>query len=216
MVRMLCAGVPAGWNGTRRRTNLSEPQQVDELNTTSLHDLVARFQAGENSALDSLIRRTEERLELFARRMLSGFPGVGAREQASDVLQSALMRLTRALRQATPNSVQDFFRLAAVQIRRELLDLARKHARRPTASVADDLPDRADDDSIELDRWTALHEAVERLPPELRDVFSYTFYHGCAQTQIAQLLGISDRHVRRLWVKACLRLKAALGDLPAS
>src|SRR5438270_697442 len=114
---------------------------MDQLDTTSLHDLIARFRSGETSALDSLIRRTEQRLELFARRMLQRFPGVAAREETTDVLQSALIRLTRALRQETPASVQDFFGLAAAQIRRELLDLARKHARRPAVQLmaADDL-----------------------------------------------------------------------------
>ncbi|HKI33630.1 MAG TPA: sigma-70 family RNA polymerase sigma factor [Gemmataceae bacterium] len=185
-----------------------------ELSTSSLHDLIARFQAGENGALDVLIRRTEERLALFTRRMLGDFPAVRAREQTDDVLQNALIRLTRALRQETPRSVQEFFNLAAVQIRRELLDLARSHARRPTVALTGDPPAPADD-SRELDRWTALHEAIERLPPELREVFSYTFYHGWTQAQIAELLGVSDRQVRRLWIDACLRLKEAVGELPA-
>jgi RNA polymerase sigma-70 factor (ECF subfamily) len=188
---------------------------MDELHTTTLRDLVARFQAGENSALDALIRRTEERLAQFARRMLGTFPGVRAREQAEDVLQNALIRLTRSLRQETPRSVRDFFGLAAVHLRRELLDLARSHGRRPTAHLANDPPDKAGGSSAELDRWTALHEAVERLPEELRQVFSCTFYHGWTQNQIAELLGISERQVRRFWVEACLRLKEAVGTLPA-
>jgi hypothetical protein len=106
---------------------------MDELHTTTLRDLIARFQAGEISALDALIRRTQERLEQFVRRMLGGFPGVRAREQVEDVLQNTLIRLTRALRQEVPPSVADFFGLAALHLRRELLDLARSHARRPTA-----------------------------------------------------------------------------------
>ncbi|HMF14891.1 MAG TPA: sigma-70 family RNA polymerase sigma factor [Gemmataceae bacterium] len=187
---------------------------MKELSTTSLRELIVRFQSGEISALDYLIRRTEERLEQFARRMLASFPRVRAREGTDDVLQSALVRLTRALRQQTPESVRDFFNLAAVQIRRELLDLARSHARRPAEQLEHDPPEAAED-SAELDRWTRLHEAVEELPPEMRDVFSYTFYHGWTQAQIAELLGISDRQVRRLWVEACLRLKAAVVDLPA-
>jgi RNA polymerase sigma-70 factor (ECF subfamily) len=187
---------------------------MDELSTATLHDLIARFQAGENSALDSLIRRTAERLEQFARRMLAGFPKVRAKEQTDDVLQSALIRLSRTLRQETPKSVREFFGLAAVQIRRELLDLARSHARRPTERLAQDPPD-ARQDTGELDRWTRLHEAVEQLPAELRDVFSYSFYHGWTQAQVAEVLHISDRQVRRLWVEACLRLKAAVEDLPA-
>jgi RNA polymerase sigma-70 factor (ECF subfamily) len=187
---------------------------MDELSTTRLHDLIARFQSGETSALDSLIRRTQERLEHFARLMLAGFPVVRAKEQTEDVLQSALIRLTRALRQETPASVRDFFGLAAMQIRRELLDLARSHMRRPTVALRQDPPAPAEN-STELDRWTRLHEAVEQLPTDLRDVFSYTFYHGWRQRQIAEVLDISDRQVRRLWVEACRRLKAALIDLPA-
>jgi RNA polymerase sigma-70 factor (ECF subfamily) len=147
--------------------------------------------------------------------MLGNFPCVGAREQTDDVLQNALIRLTRSLRQETPASVRDFFGLAATHIRRELLDLARSHARRPTAYLANDPTDTISNSAIELDRWTALHEAVERLPPELRQVFSCTFYHGWTQGQIAELLGISDRQVRRHWVEACLRLKEAVGTLPA-
>jgi RNA polymerase sigma factor (sigma-70 family) len=189
---------------------------MDELHTTTLRDLIGRYQAGENSALDVLIRRTEERLAQFARRMLSGFPGVAAREQVEDVLQNALIRLTRSLRQETPASVRDFFGLAAMHVRRELLDLARSHARRPTAHLPNDPTDQSGDSTTELDRWTALHEAVDRLPEELRQVFSCTFYHGWTQAQIAELLGISDRQVRRLWVEACLRLKEAVGTLPAS
>ena len=188
---------------------------MDELHTTSLRDLIVRFQAGENSALDSLIRRTQERLEQFARRMLGGFPGVRAKEQVEDVLQNALIRLTRALRQEVPQSVADFFGLAALHLRRELLDLARSHARHPTAHLAKDPPEQADDTPDELDRWAALHEAAGRLPEGLRQVFACTFYHGWTQNQIAELLGVSERQVRRLWVEACLRLKAAVGDLPA-
>jgi RNA polymerase sigma-70 factor (ECF subfamily) len=123
--------------------------------------------------------------------------------------------LTRALRQEKPASVADFFGLAALHIRRELLDLARRHARQPTAPLTEDLPDRAGDNPTELDRWAALHEAAGRLPADLGAVFSCTFYHGWTQNQIAELLGISDRQVRRLWVETCLRLKEEVGDLPA-
>jgi RNA polymerase sigma-70 factor (ECF subfamily) len=188
---------------------------MDELHTTTLHNLIARFQAGDNSALDTLIRRVEERLAQFAHRMLGAFPGVRSREQAEDVLQNALIRLTRSLRQQTPASVREFFGLTAMHLRRELLDLARSHSRRPTANLTTDPPDQAGDSSAELDRWTALHEAADRLPAELREVFSCTFYHGWTQGQIAELLGVSDRQVRRLWVEACLRLKEAVGTLPA-
>jgi len=187
----------------------------DDLNTESLHDLVSRHQAGDRAALDRLVRRTVGRLERLARKMLRGFPAVRAREQTGDILQSALLRLTRALRRVTPRSVRDYYRLAAEQIRRELYDLARRYSRRPAGELGDiDPAEPASDSADDLSRWAALQEAVERLPTDEREVFGLTFYHGWTQPRIAALLQISDRQVRRLWTAACLRLNEAVGGLP--
>jgi RNA polymerase sigma-70 factor (ECF subfamily) len=187
----------------------------DDLDTKSLHDLVARHRAGDRAALDGLVRRTADRLARVARKMLRGFPAVRAREETGDVLQSALLRLTRALRQVTPASVRDYYRLAAEQIRRELLDLARRYRRRPAGQLGDaDPAEPASASPDDLGRWAALHEAVERLPTDEREVFCLTFYHGWTQPQIAELLQMSDRQVRRVWAAACLRLNQAVGGLP--
>jgi RNA polymerase sigma-70 factor (ECF subfamily) len=186
-----------------------------ELNTASLHVLVARHQAGDPAALDGLIRRTTDRLERLARKMLRTFPGVRAREQTGDVLQNALLRLTRALREVTPASVRDYYRLAAEQLRRELLDLARRYSRRPADPLGEaDPAEPASGDPADLARWAALQEAVEKLPTEEREVFGLTFYHGWTQPQIAELLQVSDRQVRRVWAAACLRLNDSVGGLP--
>jgi RNA polymerase sigma-70 factor (ECF subfamily) len=199
-----------------------------ELSTTSLLDLLDRFQQGEAAALDELICRCGDRLERLARKMVRTFPLVRRKEETSDVLQNALLRLTRSLRAVRPPSTADFFRLAATQIRRELLDLAAFHKRR--AAVNQPFPAASPEGSSvspfdpaagsaaetrDLDRWSALHEAVDRLPAELREVFSLTFYHGATQVQIGRVLGVSDRHVRHLWRDACLRLNELLGgDVP--
>jgi RNA polymerase sigma-70 factor (ECF subfamily) len=193
-----------------------------ELHTTSLHDMLDRFRSGDATALDELIRRSEERLRLLARRMLHAFPDVRAHEQSGDVLQNALIRLTRALRDVDvrPNSTAEYFGLAAEQVRRALLDLARHHRRRsavnqPLPPETSDPPDPRAADDTDLDRWAALHEAVEELPADPREVFRLKFYHGWTQAEIARLLDVSDRQVRRLWSDACLRLHELLGgNLP--
>lgn len=189
---------------------------ADDLRTESLHDLIDKHRAGDRQALNALIGRTARRLERLAHKMLGDFPVVQAREQAGDVLQNALIRLTRALGAATPASVRDYYRLAAEQVRRELLDLARKHRRRPNGPVLDtDVPDPATERTADLDLWAALQHAVDRLPVELREVFSLVFYHGWTQARIAELLHISDRQVRRVWADACQALQTAVGgDVP--
>ncbi len=107
-------------------------------------------------------------------------------------------------------------------MRRELLDLARSLAvrRRLMESMSDfgdndsrlGMPESIDRD---FDRRARLHEAVEQLPTDLREVFGRTLYHGWTQIEIAELLQISDRQVRRIWAQACRRLNSELnGDLP--
>jgi RNA polymerase sigma-70 factor (ECF subfamily) len=95
------------------------------LGTTTLLAMLTRYRHGDTAALDELLRRISGRLERLARKMLRGYPVVRDREETGDVLHNALFRLTRALREVRPSSTAAFFGLAAEQIRRELLDLAR-------------------------------------------------------------------------------------------
>ena len=99
----------------------------ESLKTTELHDLVDRIQAGDRHAADALIRRSAERLEGLARKMLRDFPAIRRWEQTGDILQNSLTRLLRTLRNVTPDSVPGFFRLAARVVRRELLDMVRHY-----------------------------------------------------------------------------------------
>lgn len=192
--------------------------------------LVERHQSGDPAAREQLIAAAVGRLERLARKMLRGFPGVGRWEDTADVLQNALIRLDRALRAVAPSSSREFIGLAAEQIRRELLDLARRH-RGPHGmgrnhesgmnigdAARDGLdPPAADPDAGELERWAALHEAVEKLPPAEREVFVLTFYHKWSQVQIAELFQVDERTVRRRWKAAAELLHDALGgDLPGS
>ncbi|WP_157369202.1 RNA polymerase sigma factor [Zavarzinella formosa] len=208
-----------------RRPDGSNRMSVDELKTRSLHAMVARHQEGDIRAMDDLIRRTADRLERIASKMLNNFPAVKSREQTGDVLQNALIRLTRALEKVTPNSVREFYALATEQLRRELLDLARRHRKRAvtegnTGSLPNDDSSQENDRNPadrnlitpeELDRWHDVQVAVEKLPVHLREVFGLTFYHGWTQVQIAELLAVTDRQVRRWWAEACLKLQAAIG-----
>src|SRR5262249_45858146 len=86
---------------------------------------VDRLKRGDDSARHQLIQSACERLTRLTRKMFRNYPRVRRWEETADVAQNALVRLSRALTQVTPPTVRDFFRLAAVQIRRELLDLAR-------------------------------------------------------------------------------------------
>src|SRR5262249_44655981 len=95
--------------------------------TTLIGQLLGRLRDGDRAVRDQLLGFACERLGRLAHKMVRDFPGVARWEGTDDVLQNATLRLCRALKDATPESPRSFFNLAAVQIRRELIDLARHH-----------------------------------------------------------------------------------------
>lgn len=193
------------------------------LNTVLLHQQIERIQAGNRDAQDELVRAITTRMERMARAMLRDYPNVRRWADTNDVFQNAVLRLLATLRRIRPASTRDFFNLAAVHVRRELLDLARHFARhnatlRPTArsddSDRDPLADVAAPDGTPdaLESWRRLHEAIENLQAEERETISLKFYHGWKEEEIAEVLDVTDRSVRRYYRSACTRLSQVLGE----
>lgn len=190
---------------------------MTELNTSYIRRQIERLQAGDTAARDELIAAAMERLEKLARKMLKSYPAVARWEETPDIVQQASIRLMRALEQVPVASQRDFFGLAAAQIRRELLDLAR-HYRGPCGLgsnhhsggelIADCHPAEADTD---LERWAEFHAAVERLPDRVREAFMLSYYQGRTQPEIAELLGVNERTVRRWYMEAQVHLGRQLG-----
>src|SRR5262245_18197703 len=89
--------------------------------------LLLRAVGGDHKAFSQLISRVAYRLQRLTRRMLRGYPNLQRWEQTDDVYQNAVWRLYRSLQESKPESVQHFWNLAALQIRRSLIDLARRH-----------------------------------------------------------------------------------------
>lgn len=193
------------------------------LHTEKLLDLI---RAGDGKARNELLHHACERLRVLTSRMLKGFPKLRRWEQTDDVLQNAMLRLCRALETVNPESSRHFYRLATLQIRRELLDLA-KHHFGPEGAAAKHHTDgdkAADDEDgslhrqqdktepTSLDEWTAFHEQAARLPDEEREVFDLLWYDGLTQEQAAELLSVHVRTIKRRWHSARLLLHKALSD----
>ena len=161
----------------------------------------------------------------LTRKLLRDFPGVQRWEETDDVLQlPPTRRLCRALGEIQPLTVADFFRLAAAQIRRELLDLARRYAgargadanragadRAGKAPAARPDPPDTTRDPDRLAAWTDFHHAVEALPAEQREVFDLLFYQGLSHSEAAAVLGVAEITTKRRWRAARMRLVETLG-----
>lgn len=191
-----------------------------EVDTLWLHDRVARFRNGDRLAADELLRAVSVRLERLARRMLVGYPGVRTGSDTGDIVTGAMLRLMSALRDVRPVSTREFVGLASLQVRRELLDLARYFAARGALDRVSDprTPDFGTahgENPADLELWARFHGSVDALPAEEREAFGLIYYHGHTRGQTALLLGVSERTVYRWWASACVLLNERLGgDLP--
>lgn len=187
------------------------------LDSIALQDYLDRWRAGDTKAADELLRLVMARLEKLANRMLRSFPNIRNQVETEDVLQNSLLRLLHTLHRLKPKTTRDFVNLAAVQIRRELLDIARKARRKRTvslqavASEAYTTPGSQRNDEDDGERWVSFHKAIDRLPVEEREVVGLVFYHGWKQQQIADLFQVDARTIRRYWAAACAHLKSILG-----
>jgi RNA polymerase sigma-70 factor (ECF subfamily) len=177
--------------------------------------LLDRLAAGDAAARDQLIARTLDHVTEIARRQLHTFPTVRRREQTDDVAQNVVLRVHRALMTVRPTDPRAFFGLCAWHIRKELLQLLRKHdgpnginrnlrSPPPDASGAIDPLLLAADTTFEpskLARWTELHETLAALPDEQRAVADLIWYQGFTKVEAAKVLNVSEKTVRRHWIK---------------
>jgi RNA polymerase sigma-70 factor (ECF subfamily) len=199
--------------------------------TVHLQNCLDRLHRGDEAARKELLEAACERLQQLTRTMLRDYRRLKRWEETEDVLQSALVRLYRALLEITPPTLREFYRLATTQIRRELIDLSRHyygpqgpgrlHATNsdgtdshescpPVYEVAESC-----DEPARLAVWSEFHQCVTTLPEEEREVFDLVWYQGLQHTEAAVMLDVSARTVKRRWQSACLKLHAAMrGELP--
>jgi RNA polymerase sigma-70 factor (ECF subfamily) len=193
----------------------------------SLEFWLDRLRAGDPAARNALIAHSQDRLKRLTRQMLRSFPGVRQWEQTSDVLQGVLIRIDRALHQVQIPTPRDFLRLAATQIRRELLDLVKHHfgpeglGRNlvpPGQFESGDTPPEPVDrsaDPADLAWWHEVHTRIAGLEDEDRELFDLLYYQEIERTEAAKVLEISLTTLKRRWRVARIRLMERLGgDLP--
>lgn len=191
--------------------------------TLLLESLVGRWRRGDRTAREELLRRASGRLERLTRKMLHGFHGVQRWEQTGDVLQNALMRLWKALQAVTPDSLQHFLSLAALQIRRELLDLRRhyfgpqgigaNHATQAGESASRSARHGEVEDAARMSpatEWLQFHELIDQLPPHEREMVDLLIYHEFKQSEAAALLKVTVRTVQNRYAAALVRLRQLL------
>ena len=160
--------------------------------------------------------------------LLAEFPDVRRWDQSDDVFQQAAMKLFKALQEVRPESRRHLENLAALQVRRTLIELGRKYAARVTMNkqrwtpsrgnagrgVLDNVAAGIDCDPQKLIAWVELHEQIEQLPDDDREVFQLIWYRGLLKENVANLLNVDIRTVQRRWRSAREALADCYGGLP--
>lgn len=184
---------------------------------TEIQGLIDRTNAGDTASREILLDHACDRLLRLTRKMFHGSGDLRRWEQTDDIFQSSMLRLHKALEKTRVESVRHFFNLAALQIRRELIDTARRHFG-PEGIAANhhtdmQAPDEAGgslhaaaEEPDDLAQWTQFHTLVERLPEDEREVVNLLFYEALTQEEAARLLGVNVRTVKRRWQSARLKL----------
>ena len=168
-------------------------------------ELLLDLGRGDERAADVLVPLVFEELRRIASRQLSR-EAVGHTLTPTALVHEAYLRLVDQTRVQWVNRAQ-FFAVAARLMRRVLLSHARRvgAAKRGGGWQRLDLEHAAVPIEERAAELIALDDALERLAalnPRLSQVVECRFFGGMTEEETAAALGVTDRTVRRDWVKA--------------
>ena len=135
--------------------------------------------------------------------------------QTDELLGAVVQRLLKALREARPATVRQFFALAGQHMRWELNDLARRLDEQPAVEKLPDglVPAPANSDSGLSPDARLMLEAIGRLPEDEKEAFDLVHIQGLSQAEAAEVLGVGTRTVKRRLDCGIRLLTEWLGDL---
>ncbi len=176
--------------------------------------LLQRAQAGDGAAAEAVFQTTYRALRGIAHARLSG----NARNTLLDttaLVHEWFLKFSKTCTLSLDDRSQ-FLRYAAQAMRTIIVDFARTKsaARRGGANGGEEfalvgpVPQRQGPEEI-----LAVHQALETLAgldQRMADVVELRYFGGLSELETADVLGVTDRTVRRDWEKARLWLTTAL------
>ncbi|MCB9877245.1 MAG: sigma-70 family RNA polymerase sigma factor [Planctomycetes bacterium] len=202
----------------RRRARMIPPTPSDLPGPERLTSLLQAAGAGDAGALEELFAHTYRELRQIAARQLQG-ERAGHTLQATALVHEAFLRLVQqdTCSAGTPS---EFLGVAALVMRRILVDHARRRGRRKRGgggassvleAVAETWNERAID-LIALDQ--ALTELGQRDATKARLV-ELRFFCGASMAEAAMVLQLPLRTLEREWTLARAYLRARVGEVGA-
>jgi RNA polymerase sigma factor (TIGR02999 family) len=178
-------------------------------------EILRQSAAGDRQSLDRIFPLVYHELRRLARRQLAGQPA-GRTLTTTVLIHEAYLRLVDQ-RDARFEDRAHFYAYASRVMRTVLVDAARARAARkrggdwvPVAFDERDLPV-----DVQADLVLAVDQALTRLAADderLARLVECRFFGGMTDEDVAKALGVTDRTIRRDWIKARTWLHAQLAD----
>lgn len=179
----------------------------------SVAGLLARWNEGDEAALDSLIPLVYKELHRLAHHYLRS-ERQGLTLQSTALVHEAYLRLVNQ----NPGSIQDrshFVAIAARLMRQILVDNARTRRaakRGPEYKLdLDEASGLAQNDSVDIIALNDALDTLARRDAQQERIVTMRFFGGLSVEETAAILGISPATVKRDWVMAKAWLTRELG-----
>ena len=171
---------------------------------------------GDPTDAEELMPLLYEELRKLAAQKLAGEPG-GQTLQPTALVHEAWLRISRSGERSW-NDRAHFFRVAAVAMRRILVDHARQKARLKRGENPVRVEDFNTRDFAEVspdERVLLIDQALERLErvdPKGAQVVTLKFFANYTTHEIAGILKVGERTIERRWTYARVRLMQMLQE----
>jgi RNA polymerase sigma-70 factor (ECF subfamily) len=177
--------------------------------------LLHAARGGDGEALARIVPLIYDDLRVLARRQLRREFGERTMHPTS-LVHEAYVKLSNGAALHAGDRAH-FFAIAARAMRQVLVDNARRRSagKRGVDWEPTTLGDQAWAAALSADEMLALNDAMDMLEPRQRQVVECRFFGGMEEQEIAVVLGVTERTVRRDWVKARARLYRSLYGAPA-
>jgi len=194
------------------RTTIVVQRYLDALAGSSPPEPVIR------ALLDRSVRRLHQLCSGLLHRSYPRLTRPPLNLQSEELLSAVIERLLKALREARPANVRQFFALASQHMRWELNDMARRLDQHPRADALNDelvlAPNSSGSDLTPHGR--RILDAIDSLPDTEREAFDLVRIQGLTQAEAAELLGVSAMTVYRRLNRSLKQLIQTLSELHAS
>jgi RNA polymerase sigma factor (sigma-70 family) len=175
--------------------------------------------AGAPQVVRELLGRSAMRLHLLCSSMIRrSYPRLARPPlnlRSEEMLGAVVERLMKAMREARPANVREFFGLANQHMRWELNDLARRLDEHtpPVAIEADRVADRTASELRLSASARRILAALDSLGDDEREVFGLVRIQGLSHSEASEVLGVATKTIQRRLNRCRVQLASLLKDL---